>query len=83
MVRNLSQGVKKGIQERMTNSAIQVNKSLNGKGIISGETSKMYPKYKDKKLLGNFGEWNKHNPNMQNVDNGPVYLPNSNKINTI
>ena len=28
MVRNLSQGVKKGIQERMTNSAIQVNKSL-------------------------------------------------------
>lgn len=83
MVRNLSQGIKKGIQERMTNSAIQVNKSLNGKGVVSGETllspektSKMYPKYKDKKLLGNFGEWqwNKHNPNMQNVDNGPVYL---------
>lgn len=83
MVRNLSQGVKKGIQERMTNSAIQVNKSLNGKGVVSGETllspektSKMYPKYKNKELLGNFGEWqwNKHNPNMQNVSNGPVYL---------
>ena len=83
MVRNLSQGVKKGIQERMTNSAIQVNKSLNGKGVVSGETllspektSKMYPKYKDKELLGNFGEWqwNKHNSNMQNVNNGPVYL---------
>lgn len=57
----------------MTNSAIQLNKSLNGKGVVSGETllspektSKMYPKYKDKELLGNFGEWqwNKHNPNI-------------------
>lgn len=83
MVRNLSQGTKKGVQERMTNSAIQVNKSLDGKGVVSGETlmspektSRMYPKYKDKELLGNFGEWqwNNHNPAMQNINDGSVYL---------
>lgn len=73
-VRNLSNGKEKGVQEFMTNSAIKINRQLNGTGVISGETllqpektSKMYPRYKSKKLFGNYGEWG-------TIQNNPVYL---------
>lgn len=48
----------KGIQERLTNSAIDVSKQQGYKGVVSGEallspekTTRLYPKYKHKRLL--------------------------------
>ena len=72
----------KGIQERLTNSAIDVAKEQGYKGVVSGEallspekTIKMYPKYKYKTLLDNNGRyhWQNHNPEMTE-QLGPVYM---------
>lgn len=72
----------KGIQERLTNSAIDVAKQQGYEGVVSGEvllsperTTRMYPKYKHKRVLDYNGRyhWQNHNPGMVE-DTGPVYM---------
>ena len=72
----------KGIQERLTNSAIDVSKQQGYKGVVSGETllspektTRLYPKYKYKRLLDQNGRyhWENHNPEMSE-QSGPVYM---------
>lgn len=74
--------IQHGIQERLTNSAIDVAKQQGYEGVVSGEallspekTIKMYPKYKHKRLLDENGRyhWQDHNPGMAE-QNGPVYM---------
>lgn len=74
-----------GVQRRMTDSAIQLAKDKNVglNGVISGEdlyspekTIKMYEHYPTKKSIGNYGihRYSNHNPELQDIKNGPVYL---------
>lgn len=72
----------KGIQERLTNSAIDVAKQQGYEGVVSGETLlspertvKMYPKYKHKRVIDQNGRyhWQNHNPGMSEQP-GPVYM---------
>ena len=74
--------IQHGIQERLTNSAIDVAKQQEYEGVVSGEvllsperTIKMYPKYKYKRLLDENGRyhWENHNPEMLE-QSGSVYM---------
>lgn len=89
MVENLSQKDPtqyskqyKGLQERLTNSLIDVAKQQGYEGVVSGEvllspekTINMYPKYTHKKVIGQNGRyhWQNHNPGMPEQP-GPIYM---------
>lgn len=73
-----------GVSEQLYNSAILAGRSKGLKGIESGETLKspeitvdhVFPKYENKELIGNWGnyQWSNHNLNMVDTNNNPVYL---------
>lgn len=73
-----------GVSEQLYNATIQAAKSKGLKGVESGETLKspeitanhVLPKYKDKKLVGRWGnyQWSRHNPDMVDAEDSPVWL---------